>query len=589
MTDISTPEAAIKCDDCACFQAVKALVRSHFSTLAAPTSIGQSVRKTLAGEKDKTGSLAIQQMLLSCDPSRPLKEHYDCDGSLRLGAGAYGSVFSAKHRKSEKEYAVKVIVKDDAAIKPEMLASEIALLASLDHPNVVRLYEYFEEEKSIFLVTELVVGGDLGDMLQAGELEEEADVTTMMYQLAHAIAYCHGKGVIHRDLKMDNCLVDHEHRNVLKVIDFGMAVVHEAAEGSSACDAAWMKGVAGTVPYMSPEMVDATLNHGAKTDMWSAGVIMYLLLSGGEHPLWQGVKLSEDDMFQRILQGVPNMEPLQDAGVSPDGQDLVSKMLRREPNQRLGASDVLAHPWFAGNSVGACDLRRTLGRLGNFTKMSKFEQAVLTVVAHQSGESEVTELERAFTSLDTNCTGSLSKDELRVGFQECGLEVPEAELNALFDAYHVSGTDKIEYTGWLAGTMKSSVIDSDQAIKGAFAFFDASGDGELSREELLAVLGAEEAAIFWRHFSDIDKTSLSFEEFKELMHDLARRRSAASSAQFGAPSSPHLSTEEKKRRWTTAVSVTSFASIASSRSSEKAPPTRNRLSLLTDQALTTQA
>ena len=147
---------------------------------------------------------------------------------------------------------------------------EIEILKNLDHPNIMRLYEVFQDEKYIYLVTELCEGGELFDEILARGMFNETDAAFILKQVLSAVAYCHSKKVAHRDIKPENILIDNKDKLTIKLIDFGTSQVFENEEK--------MELVMGSAYYIAPEILTGKYNE--KCDIWSIGVILYILLSG---------------------------------------------------------------------------------------------------------------------------------------------------------------------------------------------------------------------------------------------------------------------------------------------------------------------
>ncbi|KAL8480847.1 hypothetical protein ACS0TY_027389 [Phlomoides rotata] len=191
-------------------------------------------------------------------------------------------------------------------------------------PNILRLHDVYEDDDYIHLITDLCDGGDLFDRITSGTRFSEPDVAAVLKQLMVAIAFCHRLGVAHRDIKPDNILFDS--RGKLKLADFGSAEMFEISE---------MNDVVGTPYYVAPEVLMGR-NYNEKVDVWSAGVILYIMLAGvppfyGEGPT---------ETFEAIFRSV-----------SPKAKDLMRKMMCRDVFRRLSAEQVLRHPWIINGGV----------------------------------------------------------------------------------------------------------------------------------------------------------------------------------------------------------------------------------------------
>lgn len=175
-------------------------------------------------------------------------------------------------RAAKTKRAVKIIKKEQMnEEEKESFKTEMATLKKLDHPNILKLYEVFEDSKKYFLVTEYCKGGELFEEIVDKVTFSEQDAANIVQQVLKGIAYCHGLGIVHRDLKPENVLIDKEQDNILKIIDFGTSVEYDKTREK-------LKTVHGTSYYIAPEVLK--MQYDERCDVWSIGVIMYILLSG---------------------------------------------------------------------------------------------------------------------------------------------------------------------------------------------------------------------------------------------------------------------------------------------------------------------
>ncbi|KAJ7750396.1 Pkinase-domain-containing protein [Mycena maculata] len=243
-----------------------------------------------------------------------------------IGEGAYGKVRMGTHRLTSMRVAIKQIPKAMSA----SLTREIHHHRQLHHPHVTQMYEVIATESSIWIVTELCLGGELFDYLvEKGRLSE--DETKIIFgQLCLAVAYLHDKGIVHRDLKLENVLLDERCR--VKLGDFGFTREFERG--------AFMETFCGTTGYASPEMLQGRKYLGPEVDIWSLGVILYCLLTGT-------LPFDDDDeniMRQKIIVG----EFEDPEWLSNESRDLIKNILQQDPTKRIPISQILAHPWFTG-------------------------------------------------------------------------------------------------------------------------------------------------------------------------------------------------------------------------------------------------
>jgi calcium-dependent protein kinase len=189
-----------------------------------------------------------------------------------LGQGAFGEVRKCINRHTKVIRAVKLIKKESMnKEEEESFKHEITILKKLDHPNILKLYEVFEDEKRYYLVTELCKGGELFDEIVTKVCFSEKEAAAIIQQILQAVAYCHDLGIVHRDLKPENVLIDKELNNTLKIIDFGTSTIYDKSSGP-------LKTTHGTSYYIAPEVLNK--RYDDRCDVWSIGVILYILLSG---------------------------------------------------------------------------------------------------------------------------------------------------------------------------------------------------------------------------------------------------------------------------------------------------------------------
>eukprot|EP00434_Breviolum_minutum_P021645 symbB.v1.2.019103.t3/scaffold1548.1/size117880/8 len=309
----------------------------------------------------------------------------------------------------------------------------------------------------------------------------------------------------------------------------------------------------GTRFFVAPEVIDKSIPYGCKCDCWSLGVMLYIIMTD-EHPCCPDAhKMETPTLFGKILTGRVRQRPLQDAGLDYDACQLLMGLLEKNPAARMDAQGALRSKWLANikdvrprtpshkldnintdatspNSSKSMKspisplTHGTIRRLAAFRHYSKFERAVLTLVAHRSEEQHIAELRETFHLLDTSKTGSLSKSEIREGIRLCGHQMKEDELNEIFSALDADGTGKVHYTEWLAATMKPSTLATDTAIKQVFHYLDIDQTGLIKPHELFRVLGCSDTVKTVLDAADADGDSvINEEEFRALMRNMAKR------------------------------------------------------------------
>jgi len=251
----------------------------------------------------------------------------DFDIGKPLGKGKFGNVYLAREKQSKFIVALKVLFKSQLqrANVEHQLRREIEIQSHLRHPNILRLYGYFYDQKRVYLILEFAAKGELYKELQNCKIFSEERSAVYIHDLAHALMYCHSKHVIHRDIKPENLLLGM--RGELKIADFGWSVHTPHSRRTTLC---------GTLDYLPPEMISGD-EHDANVDIWSLGVLLYEFLVG--HPPFEAK--GHNETYKRIL-AVDIKFP---SSISDGAKDLIIKLLQQEPKKRLPLAKVLEHPF----------------------------------------------------------------------------------------------------------------------------------------------------------------------------------------------------------------------------------------------------
>jgi len=247
-----------------------------------------------------------------------------------LGQGYFAVVKVGIDKKTGEKVAVKLVNKS-LVEKEETLANEIDILGSIDHPNVVSMKAIFDTEDTLFIVMELMEGGELYEEIVKRKTFTEKDAAEIVRQLCEALAYLHERGIVHRDLKLENLLLKKKGGLEIKLADFGLSKLYSGQALQTAC---------GTPFYVAPDVLMGT-GYGPAVDMWSVGVLLYVLLSG-RLPFAAD---SDAELFRLIIAGNLVWKSPQFDGVSSEAKDLIKKLINTEPEQRWSAKQAIEHPW----------------------------------------------------------------------------------------------------------------------------------------------------------------------------------------------------------------------------------------------------
>lgn len=294
--------------------------------------------KDKAEKKRKSKSKIVRKSKLERQVSGDEHITNKYDLGRTLGDGNFAIVRQSKLKAGSGEYAMKVIDKPKLRGKEHMVENEIEIMKDCHHHNIVKLYEEYETSDKIYLVMELVKGGDLFDAITQSVKFGEVDSARMVKDLCNALFYLHSRSIVHRDLKPENLLV---HRNKdgsisLKLADFGLAM--EVKEP--------IFTVCGTPTYVAPEIL-SEIGYGLEVDMWAVGVITYILLCG--FPPFRSPDRNQTELFEFIKAGEYEfLSPYWD-NISPYAKDLIEHLLVVDKKKRYTAIETLSHPWILLN------------------------------------------------------------------------------------------------------------------------------------------------------------------------------------------------------------------------------------------------
>ncbi|XP_005105193.2 serine/threonine-protein kinase DCLK1 isoform X1 [Aplysia californica] len=264
-----------------------------------------------------------------------------------IGTGNFAVVLECKEKKTKRKFALKIINKDSCKGKEKMIDNEVRILRCVKHPNIIRLVEDYTNQHRIFYIMELVRGGDLFDAIASSTKYTEQDASGMLYNLASALDYLHGMHIVHRDVKPENLLIRQHDDGTksLKLGDFGLATEVKGP----------LYTVCGTPTYVAPEVIAET-GYGVKIDVWSAGVIAYILLCG--FPPFSSSSDNQDELFDLILTASYDFPNPYWEGISAPAKNLVKRMLEIDPDKRLSAGQVLQHKWVSSDVIYEADLQK---------------------------------------------------------------------------------------------------------------------------------------------------------------------------------------------------------------------------------------
>ncbi|KAK4720777.1 hypothetical protein R3W88_011010 [Solanum pinnatisectum] len=425
-------------------------------------------------EMKRVGSAGLKTDSVLQKKTGNLKEFFSI--GKKLGQGQFGTTFKCVEKGTGKEYACKSIAKRKLLTDDDVedVRREIQIMHHLaGHPNVISIKGAYEDAVAVHVVMERCAGGELFDrIIQRGHYTERkaAELTRTIFGVVEA---CHSLSVMHRDLKPENFLfVDQKEDSLLKTIDFGLSVFFKPGERFT--------DVVGSPYYVAPEVLKK--RYGPEADVWSAGVIVYILLSGVP-PFWAE---NEQGIFEQVLHGDLDFSSDPWPSISEDAKDLVRGMLVRDPRKRLTAHEVLCHRWVQVDGVAPDKPldSAVLSRMKQFSAMNKLKKMALRVIAESLSEEEIAGLKEMFKMIDTDNSGQITFEELKVGLKRVGANLKESEIYDLMQAADVDNSGTIDYGEFIAATLHFNKIEREDHLFAAFSYFDKDGSGYITADEL---------------------------------------------------------------------------------------------------------
>ena len=424
----------------------------------------------------------------------------------KIGEGAYGKIYKVRNKQSGDIRAMKQVTKSKIQDMGKF-QTEIKILSMLDHPNIVRLFEVIEDDKYYNLLEELCTGGELLTRAQKTELKEK-DIARIFYQIISGVAYIHGMGIAHRDLKLENILFSTENpMSPIKIIDFGFSVFMDKNNEKLKEDKKdkdnentdpkkfgfkRLKSKVGTLYYISPEIIKG--NYDEKCDIWACGVILYILLAG--YPPFSGN--TDKEVYNLITNLKYDFDKERWKNISKYAKELIKNMLTPAKN-RFSAKQVLASKWFEIKLKDNIDVNINnildYRRINKYKNYNKLKKAILTFIASRLSCEESSKLREIFLNMDEDKNGYLSFEDFRKyvinEYDIDDLIENEEELKKGFEGVDIDHNNQIDYTEFLAANLDEKIFLKNEKLKEAFRIFDINDNGVIKRDDIIRVLKLE--------------------------------------------------------------------------------------------------
>ena len=472
---------------------------------------------------DDESSISISNKLFITDISEflPSKKYKILD---KLGSGSFGKVYLAQNKYTKEKVAMKEIKKSNKDLLSDgEIKDEIEILKSLDHPDIVRIIESYNTKDSYVLVTEYCEGGELYD--QVRNQLSETQIAVIFKQLLSGLAYLHSHNIVHRDLKLENILIQEIEKSKttgedlfnIKIIDFGTARIFDNKKKP--------QSIVGSSYYIAPEVLNQ--KYGKECDLWSVGVILYMFVVG--HAPFDGC--DDEEITANIQKGIYKKDDKRWKKASKEVKDLIQKLLIYSPKKRLTALQALKHPWFKitdsnilYDNVPKNDIIECIKNLLTYNIRSKLEELVLAYIIHNIPRPKQSKSAiKLFKLVNEVGDGKLLKRELK---KTLLLFVTEEFLNKydLDEQFSLIDGDKkgyINYEEFLRASLGRKKILTDNILKYAFSFFDSNNTGFIRKKKMKSFFGNKvDENTFKNIFDEIDSDKdgkINFKDFKAML------------------------------------------------------------------------
>lgn len=429
----------------------------------------------------------------------------------KISEGKWGKIFQVTHISTNTERALKIInsktLQQTTGLK---LPNEISILQPLDHPFIIKLYEYFIEGLFVYVVLEYAAGHNIRDLIIIKKLKEN-EIASLMKKVFSCLIYLHSKDIIFRNIKPENVIVINDNLDI-KLIGFTSAITSTNSKEKQIQSF-------GSFYYAAPE----ALNNASekKSDTWSCGVMLYYLLTGGV-PFYSADTNKTIDLIKKGLYDKSN--PCY-TKLSDNAKNLIKSLLVVAPNNRIDDDQIISHPWF--NQEDVIDNNDAFDQI-EFKNLTQdaFKRAIEAFIIHQMENTKtIDNLRKAFKKYDTNGDGLISRDELKKMIDKTAKQqYSDLELNELMDLIDIDISGKISFEEFLRVNLDNDTYITKQNMKNAFNFFDKDKSGKLSVLEINEIFAKKDNKSVSTYIEKIMKKydkdgdgQLDFEEFVALL------------------------------------------------------------------------
>jgi len=479
------------------------------------------LKKKKEDKSDKKLNSGIGHAMFIIDNKGAIKDFYHI-AARRLGEGSFARVCKCHNKSTGISRAVKITRKSSSQRKNDLTWYEINIMKMLDHPNICKIFEHFEDRKYIYAVIELCSGGEIHDLVVDQGHFSESQSAHVMNQVFRGVFYMHTSQICHRDLKPENLMISRDEEidvGTVKILDFGHARVFQKG--------VMMTTKCGAVYYVSPQILAGRYDQA--TDMWTIGVLLYILICG--YPPFAGG--NDAEILSKVRLGNYTFAASDWKHVTAECKDLVRGLLKINPRDRTKAKEAMLSDW-TENHVKKKPVTMNLRVVESFRKFRSFgplKKASLALIAGQIDEEVIKPLRDIFVALDWSGDGLVSASELRMGLRKAGVKMVPEDLDELMQDLDTDGSGEIDYSEFLAATLDPAVYTKEEVCWSAFRIFDRDGDGVVTPWELAAALnnGSPEEVVSEEYarslIMEVDENgddSIHFTEFVKMMKGLSQ-------------------------------------------------------------------
>jgi len=400
----------------------------------------------------------------------------------KLGSGSFAVTYLCSHRNTGDERVVKAVEKSRMKLPVEDIEKEIMIMRQLDHPHIVRLFEWYEGSSTVYLVIDCLKGGTLRETIMSsfyktGTGLAESWIQSVTHQVVEAMAYVHSLRLIHKDLKDENIMLLNKDANTKPfavIIDLGVAEMFPLSDPHGNI-------VGGTPATMAPEVWMG--KYGPKCDVWSVGCVLFEMLAGAMP--FMAMTLDPKEWCRKLKKG-PDLNLVK---TSPQGRDLCQLMLTFDDRDRPTMKQVLDQEWFSCNpqSLQKVVASGQFSELKKFVEMTALARSMLLEIAGRLPMERAEKIVQIFKAFDENADGSISKDELQKGFAKLGMK-DQGLLENTFKALDVDHNGTLSFSEFAAGVLLMFKDLLEGRFRALFRRYDKDCDGLLSRQDVQAFL-----------------------------------------------------------------------------------------------------